>query len=316
MKKVDHLTALKVFRHTVELGSFAGAARHLGLSPAAISKNISELEAHLSVRLLNRTTRRMSVTEAGALYYERVVHVLQDLEEADRSLSAMQDRPSGQLRVSAPTTLMLTYLSPIMPKFLARYPELALYLRTDDRWINIVEAGFDVAIRVSDNLEDSSLIARKLMTVSHVVCGAPAYFEQYGAPETPDDLQRHQCVQFTLSGHIDHWKFTKAGHVVSVAINGRYKVSSSLAARDALRAGLGLSLMPLGYVKEDVEQGRLHTVLDDWSKGDAAVYAVYPSRRHVVAKVRAFLDFLVEELGEGQYRSETVPASRITDASP
>ena len=298
---MDHLTALKVFRHAVDHGSFAGAARHLGLSPAAVSKNIGELEAHLSVRLLNRTTRRMSLTEAGALYYERVVGVLQDLAEADSSLSAMRDVPSGQLRVSAPTTLTLTYLSPIIPKFLARYPELSLYLRTDDRWINIVEEGFDVAIRVSDSLEDSSLIARKLMDISHVVCGAPAYFERRGTPQTPDELQRHPCIQFTLTGHVDHWEFTKAGHVVSLPVNARYKVTSSLAARDAVRAGLGLSMIPWGYVKEDIEQGRLCTVLDDWSKGDAAVYAVYPSRRHVVAKVRAFLDFVTEELSEDRH---------------
>ncbi|QPC42698.1 LysR family transcriptional regulator [Kaustia mangrovi] len=296
---MDRLTALTVFRHVVELKSFAAAARHMRLSPAAVSKNIGELEAHLGVRLLNRTTRRMSLTEAGTLYYDQIVRVLDELEEADSSLGPLQRRPTGLLRVSAPMTLTLVCLSPALPKFLARHPELSLDLRMDDRRVDIVEEGFDVAIRASDRLEDSSLIARRLMTMPHVVCGAPSYFERSGAPASPESLEDHTCIQFTLSGHVDEWTFEKAGRSVRIPVNGRYRVTSSLAVRDALRAGFGLSLMPLAYVREDIEQGRLQTVLDDWSAVNLSVYAVYPSRRHVVAKVRAFLDFLVEELGPG-----------------
>ena len=296
---MDRLTALNVFRHAVELGSFAAASRHLGLSPAAISKNISELETHLAVRLLNRTTRRMSLTEAGALYYDRVVQVLDDLEDADGALGPMQQVPKGLLRVSAPMTLTLARLSSAMPAFLSRYPEISLDLRMDDRRVNIVEDGFDIAIRASDRLEDSSLVARKLMSMPHVVCAAPSYLDRHGAPLSPGDLKDHTCIQFTLSGHADEWTFSKADASASVAIDGRYKATSSLAVRDALVAGFGLSLIPRLYVAEDIAQGRLCTVLDDWSPVETSVYAVYPSRRHVVAKVRAFLDFLVEELGEG-----------------
>ncbi|SDM29114.1 DNA-binding transcriptional regulator, LysR family [Modicisalibacter muralis] len=296
---MDHLTALKVFRQVVELGSFAGAGRHLGLSPPAISKNISELEAHLNVRLLHRTTRRMSLTEAGALYYARVVRILDDLEEADGSLGPLQQTARGLLRISAPMTLTLTCLSTAIPKFLSRYPELSIDLHLDDRRVDIVRDGYDIAIRGSDKLEDSSLIARKLMSLTHVVCGAPAYFERRGIPATPDDLRDHDCVQFTLSGHASEWEFNAAGRSVSVPVDGRYKVTSSLAVRDALCAGFGLSLIPWLYVREDIEQGRLRTVLDDWSSVETGVYAVYPSRRHVVAKVRAFLDFLDAELGNG-----------------
>ena len=296
---MDRLTALNVFRHAVELGSFAAASRHLGLSPAAISKNISELEAHLAVRLLNRTTRRMSLTEAGALYYDRVVQVLDDLEDADGALGPMQQVPKGLLRVSAPMTLTLARLSSAMPAFLSRYPEISLDLRMDDRRVNIVEDGFDIAIRASDKLEDSSLVARKLMSMPHVVCAAPSYLDRHGTPLSPGDLKDHTCIQFTLSGHADEWTFSKADASASVPIDGRYKATSSLAVRDALVAGFGLSLIPRLYVAEDIAQGRLRTVLDDWSPVETSVYAVYPSRRHVVAKVRAFLDFLVEELGEG-----------------
>jgi DNA-binding transcriptional LysR family regulator len=256
------------------------------------------LEAHLGVRLLNRTTRRMSLTEAGALYYDQIARTLDELEEADNSLGPLQQTPRGLLRISAPVTLtLLTPLSTAMPRFLERYPELSLDLRLDDRRVNIVEEGFDLAIRASDSLEDSSLVARKLMTTPHVVCGAPAYFQRTGIPETPDDLRTHNCIQFSLSGHADEWEFRRGGTSVRVPISGRYKVTSSLAVRDALRAGFGLSLIPLIYVKDDIAQGLLGTVLDAWSAVDLSVFAIYPSRRHVVAKVRALVDFLVDEMG-------------------
>lgn len=296
---MDRLTALKVFRHAVELGSFAATARHLGLSPAAVSKNIGELEADLAVRLLNRTTRRMSLTEAGSLYYQRVARVLDELAEADSALGAMQQTPSGLLRVAAPMTLSLISLSAAIPKFLAHYPKVSLDLRLDDRRVNIVEEGFDIAIRGTDSLEDSSLIARKIMVMKHVLCGAPDYFLRCGRPQSPEELAEHSCIKFTLSGHADQWTFEKAGRTVRVPVDGRYQVTSSLAVRDALRAGFGVSLIPWIYVRADLAEGHLETVLDDWSPDEATVYAIYPSRRHLVSKVRAFLDFVVDELGDG-----------------
>lgn len=318
---MDRLTALTVFRQAAELGSFVAVSRRVGLSPAAVSKNIGELEAHLGVRLFNRTTRRMSLTEAGSLYYDRIARVLDDLAEADSVLGPLQETPRGLLRVSAPTTLsLLTPLSAGIPKLLGRYPELSVDLRLDDRRVNIVEEGFDIAIRASDSLEDSSLVARKLMTMPHVVCAAPSYLERFGAPAEPGELRHHNCVQFTLSGHVDEWEFRRDGRSVRVPIAGRYKVTSSLAVRDALRAGFGLSLIPWIYVREDIEQGRLRIVLDAWSAVELSVYAVYPSRRHLVAKLRAFIDFLVEELGTeravGAFYSKTLPAREATNSRP
>jgi len=299
---MDRFTALRVFRAVVASGSFAAAARDLRLSNAAVSKNISELEAHLGTRLLNRTTRSMSLTEAGTIYHERIGRVLDDLEEADTDLGPMQQVPKGLLRVSAPMTLTLVSLSAAMPKFLSRYPELNVNLQMDDRRVNIIEEGFDVAIRGSDNLEDSSLIARKLMALPHVVCGAPSYFNRSGIPGSPEALKDHNCIQFTLSGHASEWEFRQGTRMVRVPIDGQYKVTSSLAVRDALLAGFGLSLIPWLYVREDIKQGRLHTVLNDWSMIEASIYAVYPSRRYLVAKVRVFLDFLVEELGREPFQ--------------
>lgn len=282
----------------MELGSFAASARHLGLSPAAVSKNIGELEAHLGVRVFNRTTRRMSLTEAGSTYYERVVRVLDDLEDADGVIGSMRNVPSGTLRVAAPMTVTLTCLSTAIPGFLERYPDLSLDLHLDDRRVDLIEEGFDIAIRGSDRLEESGLIARKLMTMHHVLCGAPSYFERFGRPQKPENLIDHNCIQFTLSGHATEWTFQNANRSVGIPVKGRYKVSSSLAVRDALCAGFGLSLIPLVYVKDDLEEGRLCTVLDEWSADETTLYAIYPSRQYVVPKVRTFLDFLVETMSE------------------
>ncbi len=291
------MTALTVFRTVVELGSFAAASRQLGLSPPAISKNVSELEAYLSARLINRTTRRMSLTEAGTLYFERVVRILDDLKEADGTLQAVQNTPSGLLRVSAPMTVTLIGLSDAIPKFLKRYPDLSLDLNLDDRRVNLVEEGYDIALRGSDSIEDSGLIARKLMTLDHVLCAAPSYFEAHGLPKKPSDLAQHNCIQFSLSDHSTVWTFRKGRQTEKVPVRGRYKVSSSLAIRDALREGFGLSLIPRMYVAEDVASGALVSALEDWTPDETSLYAVYPSRRYVVPKVRVFLDLLVNELG-------------------
>jgi len=290
---MDHLTALKVFRTTAAAGSFAGAARQLGLSAAAVSKNIAELEAHLKVRLINRTTRSMSLTEAGAAYVERLARILDDLDEADAALAPVGASPGGVLRVSAPLTFALTCISPHISAFMARHPNLRLELNLQDTRIDLIGEGYDLAIRGSDRLEDSSLVARELMTMNHVLCGAPGYFAAHGRPAAPEDLKAHECVQFTLSGHANKWTFRRAGRSVAVPIDGRYKVSSSIAVRDALLAGFGLSLVPRIYVEQELAAGRLEAVLEDWEADRTPVYAVYPSR-HLAAKTRAFVDFLLE----------------------
>lgn len=291
---MDHMVALRVFRTVVEQGSFALAGKTLQLSPAAVSKNIGELERHVQARLLNRTTRRMSLTEAGTIYYQQVRRILDDIADADRSLGALQNTPSGLLRVSAPVSLTLLTLSPMIPAFLARHPELSLDLNLDDRRVDIVKEGYDVAIRGSDRLEESSLVARRLMTLDHVICASPGYFRLRGQPQRPEDLGRHDCVQFTLSGHADEWEFRRDGEAVRVPVDGRYKVTSSIAVRDALLAGFGLSLVPRRYVADDIARGALATALDGWSKVETSIYAVYPSRRYLVPKVRAFVDFAVD----------------------
>lgn len=291
---MDRWTALNVFRAATEEGSFAAAARKLGLSPAAVSKNIGELEDELSVRLFHRTTRRMSLTAEGALYYEKVTPALEALIDADAEISAIGDRPRGHLRISAPVSLTLTRISAELPRFLRDYPELEVSLHLDDRRCDLINDGFDLALRGSDHLEDSSLIARKITVLDHVICGSPGYFEAHTAPTHPEDLRDHELIKFTLSGHADVWTFTQGRHEVRLPVEGRYSVGSSLAVRDALRAGFGLSLIPRLYVQEDLAEGRLSAVLKDWKANETTLYAVYPSRRLLVPKVRVFIAFLKE----------------------
>ncbi len=295
---MDRLTALQVFRHVAELNSFAAAGRRLGLSPPAVSKNIAELEAHVGVRLVHRTTRRMALTDEGRVYLEHVTRGLDALNDADRALCPVKTAPTGTLRVSAPMTVTLTRLSSVIPGFLAAHPGLTLDLHLDDRRVDIVREGFDLAIRGTDHLDDSSLIARKLAVMRHALCGAPSYFAAHGVPRTPADLTGMHAVRFSLSGHADVWEFRKDGRVERVAVRGQYSVSSSLAVRDALRAGLGISLIPLPYVAEDLAQGRLHAVLTDWQTVETTLHAIYPSRQHVAPKLRAFLDFLIGAFAE------------------
>ncbi|MGI9384954.1 MAG: LysR family transcriptional regulator [Methyloligellaceae bacterium] len=294
---MDQLTAMRVFRRVVELQGFSAAARDLGLSNAAVSKNVSELEAHLGTRLLNRTTRRMSLTEPGQGYYQRCVRILEDIEDADLAMSQLQAAPRGTLRVSAPMSFGLLHLAPAIPAYLQRYSEVSVDLVMNDRVVDLVDEGFDVAIRIGSTLADSSMISRRLAPVHRVVCGAPGYFEDRGVPRTPDDLRDHHCLVYSLASSPRLWRFTGADGATAVEIAGRYQVNSSIALRDALMAGLGVTLIPTFIVGEELKRGTLRAVLTDWQAEPQARYAIYPHNRHLSPKVRSFVDFLVERFG-------------------
>ncbi|SHF07955.1 DNA-binding transcriptional regulator, LysR family [Lampropedia hyalina DSM 16112] len=288
---MDRYIALQVFRQVAEQNSFAAAGRRLGLSPAAISKNVAELEAHLGTRLFQRTTRRVSLTGEGALYLAHVQQGLDTLAEGEQLLCQAKLEPVGVLRVSAPLTLAMTQFSSAIPAFLARHPHLTLELDLSDTQVDLVRDGFDLAIRGSRELEDSGLIARKLTAMPYAVCAAAAYLERHGRPATPSELAEHHCIRFSLA-RSDVWTFRQQDRVETVPIDARYSVSSSLAIMDALRAGFGLSLIPRPYVAADLDAGRLQTVLDDWHTDALPIYAIYPSRHYLTPKVRAFIEFL------------------------
>lgn len=297
---MDRYNALLVFRHVAQLGSFAAAARKLRLSAPAISKNVADLESHLGVRLINRTTRSMALTEEGKTYLEHVMRGLDALTEGEAALGNAKAEPTGTLRVSAPMTVTLTRFSQAIPAFLSRYPELRLDLDLDDRRVDIIREGFDVAVRSYGDLEDSGLIAKKLGVMPYALCASPSYFATHGRPLEPIDLKALTHVRFPFGGNADFWEFRKAGRVERIPVAARYSVTSSLAVRDALRAGLGVSLIPIPYVENDLKSGELELALGDWSAAETTHYAVYPSRQHLAPKVRVFIDFLVDQFGRSR----------------
>ncbi len=243
---------------------------------------------------MDEKQRTIVLTEDGTAFLERATRITREVEDAAVDMAERRGTLAGPLRISAPVTFGRMHLGPAIYPFLARHTEIALTLDLDDRRVDIVREGFDLAIRGSDKLEDSSLIARKLAVMPHVLCAAPSYFQKHGVPETPSDLKALDHIRFGLSSHADAWEFSKDGRMERIAVAARYSVTSSLAVRDALRTGFGVSLIPRPYVENDLRNGRLQPALEDWSTVETTLYAVYASRQYIAPKIRVFLDFLIE----------------------
>jgi DNA-binding transcriptional LysR family regulator len=306
---MDSLTSMKVFGAIVEAGSFASAARRLKLSRAVVTKHVAALEDRLNVRLLERTTRRLSVTEAGGRYYERCSHILAEIEDAEREATQATAVPRGTLRISAPHTFATMHIAPHLAGFRQRFPEVNVEIILSDRFVDLLEEGFDLAIRVADGLPESSLVARQLAVCRFVVCGAPEYFKRHGEPKVPDDLAKHPCLGYTLSPREHSWVFVcphDQRHVVNVS--GPLRSNSGDLLREAAVGGAGVMLLPTFYVGEDLERGRLKAVLTDYRVQDYGIYAVYPSRKHLTAKVKALIDYLSERYGAEPYWDEWLKA--------
>jgi len=297
---VDKLAAMHAFRRVIELGSFRAAARDLGRSNAAVSTQIGDLEGELGATLITRRTRRLALTEVGRAYYERCARILDDLAEAETAVASLQSAPRGLLRVNAPMSFGLLHLAPALPAYMQRCPEVRVDLVMNDRAVDLVEEGFDVAVRVRTGLPDSSLIARRLAPVRRVVCAAPDYLERYGCPERPEDLARHRCLIYSLSASPTEWTFAPrvGGELLITAVTPYFTANSSIALREALLAGSGVALVPTFVVGPDMEAGRLRPVLSDFEIPLHTMYALYPSTRHLSPKVRSFVDFLVGQYGD------------------
>ncbi|HME84099.1 MAG TPA: LysR family transcriptional regulator [Roseiarcus sp.] len=298
---MDRLAALETFVRVAEARSFSEAARRLRASKSAVSRNIGALEAELGVRLFQRTTRSLNLTEAGRSYCERAARILADLEEANLAVSQLQAAPRGRLRVSAPMSFGFLHLAPALPDFLARYPEVAVDITMSDRFVDLVDEGFDVAVRIGA-LEDSSLIARKLAPIRRVVCASPSYFKSRGAPETPDDLKRHECLSNSNIASSQEWRFTtRDGKPWPVEVKGRLSANNGDLLRIAALKGLGVVNLPTFIVGSDLQAGALATTLDEFITQDMTLSAVYPQSRHLSPKVRALVDFLVDRFGPHPY---------------
>jgi LysR family transcriptional regulator for bpeEF and oprC len=292
---MDQFSGILTFVRTVEAGSFTKAAHKLGISPSGVSKAISRLEAQFKVRLLQRTSRSITITPEGAAFYARCSQIVTDLEEAGQLLSRAQEAPRGLLRVTLPLSVGRLHLARALPEFARRYPEVKMEARLTDRTVDLIEEGFDVAVRMGKP-PDSRLVARQLATGVLTTCAAPSYLKRRGAPRTPEDLENHNCIHFVVptTGRIQEWKFQRNGKRLSIAVPGNLSLDHAEALVEAAVAGTAL-IQISSYVTSPAIRARLlKPVLAEFQLESPAVWVLYPQNRNLMPRVRAFVDFLVE----------------------
>ncbi|MHB1109516.1 MAG: LysR family transcriptional regulator [Devosia sp.] len=287
------LSRIRAFAQVFDAGGFSAAARQHGRSKALLSKYVTDLEDHLGVRLMNRTTRKLSLTEAGEVYYREASQLLQQLDDLDATISDQTAAPRGLVRISAPRNLGETTLAPAIFAFMAKNPMVTIDLRLEDRFVDLVDEGIDVALRISV-LADSSLIARKIADVKHIICGSPELIAKYGLPQSGEALRNMPCILDTNMAAHTNWRFSDKGRQYSVHVSGPARVNSPVAAMEAALAGLGFAVVPFYLAEPMIAAGRLVPVLEDQMLEGASLQAVYPHRRHLAGKVRALIDHLVK----------------------
>lgn len=293
---MDKLASLRAFTKVVELGSFSEAGRALRLSRSAISKYINDLENELGVQLLNRTTRQVSPTENGQVYFERAIGVLSELDAADQAVTHLQATPRGLLRVNAPMSFGTLQLGPAIADFMERYPELRIQLVLSDAQVDPVQDGLDVTLRIAE-LESSSLIARKILPIDRVVAASPGYFERHGTPKHPSDLRDHNCLAYGFLTTGNQWKLTGQDGDHWIQPRWTLCVNNAEVLRDAAINARGIAVLPVFIASDALNDGRLKTCLTDYRPPQLALYAIYPPTQHLAVKVRLFIDFLVERFG-------------------
>jgi DNA-binding transcriptional LysR family regulator len=293
---MDTFSGMRLFTEVVEGGSFSAAARRLGMAPSSVARGIGALEDELGVRLLNRTTRKLGMTEAGRLFHERSKRILVEVDDARLSVTQLEAEPRGTLRVSMPVAFGRLHIAPALPEFLASYPRLQIDLSLTDTFVDLVEEGVDLAIRIGE-LQDSSLIARRLATNTRVICGSPGYFERAGMPTAPRDLSGHDCLLYKRQSNRAIWRLRDQERTYEVEVRGPLWANNADALHTAALSGVGLAILPTWMVGADVRRGALQVAFADYqvSPGalDTSIYAVFPYARHLSPKVRALVDFLV-----------------------
>lgn len=298
---MNSLTDIAVFVQVVDSGSFTAAAERLGISKSVVSKYVTRLESHLGARLLNRTTRRLSQTEVGRVFYERSRKGLADIEDAQSEVSRMQSEPRGTLRLNAPMSFGILHVAPALPEFLKLYPDIIVDANFDDRKVDVIEEGFDISIRISE-LPDSSLVAKRLGPCRHAIVAAPEYIERYGTPRTPEELGEHNIISYRYQESSLAWHFQAPDNKsTAVNVSGSLKMNNSLALRAALLEGAGIARTPTFVVGKDIREGNLISLLRDYEILDVTIFLVYPQRRHLSPKVRAFVDFMAMRITEAPY---------------
>lgn len=297
---MDPLDGIAAFARVVGSGSFSAAARRLNISKSAVSAHVQRLEERLGVRLLNRTTRRLSLTEAGAAYYRHCARILIEAEAAEQAASALQREPRGTLRISAPDSFGWMHVAPAVPPFLKRYPDLTIDINLSPAHVNLVDEGLDLAIRIGI-LEDSALVVRRLAPSRIVLCAAPAYLDEHGTPRMPADLAGHNCLCADLLTWGDEWRLAGKGGEVRVTVGGSFRSNNAEMLRVAALDGVGIAALPTWVVAGELRSGMLRRVLTAWEAPVSTIYAVYPGNRLMSMKVRAFVDHLARRFGHTPY---------------
>lgn len=294
---MNDLLAMRAFVQIVESGSISNAARRLNMSVSSVSRHLNALEDDLGVRLLNRTTRNQNVTEAGRIYLASAVRILSEISSARRGVAAFQSEAKGVLRVEARASVGGAVIGPALPRFLESYPDMRIDFTLNDERADLVAEGIDVAVWLG-KLSDSSMIARRLSRSRRLIVGSPSYFERFGHPRRPEDLQTHNCLVFKGGGYADAWRFEGRDEIKEIPLSGNLRTTSSVVLLNSAMGGLGLALLHAWMVRSAIEKGRLVPVLADYDVSptdqDTGLYAVYPHSRGLSPKVRVFIDFLVD----------------------
>ncbi|MHB1302247.1 MAG: LysR family transcriptional regulator [Acidiphilium sp.] len=300
---MDQLTLLNTFVRVAERGSFSGVARDFNTSQPVISRQIAALEDQLGVRLIQRTTRRLSLTEDGHVYLEHARAVVDAMDAAKASVGTARKAATGQVRLGVPTSVGM-YLAARLPEFFARHPGMSIDLKMRDGAFDLVEEGLDLVISVAEATQ-ASVITRVIGSAASVLVAAPAYLAARGTPAAPQELLKHECIVYTRPGIDRNWRFHGNGTEETVTVQGRFHVDSSEAVRRAARAGLGIALLPRLTTIDDVNAGRLVTLLDTWVPTKVKIHAVLPSRRYIAARTRVILDFLTAEIEQTPFLNST-----------
>ena len=291
---MDRFSSMDNFIRVVEAGSITGAADRLGVAKSAVSRRLKELEEHLGVELFHRTTRRMNLTETGRAFYHQSVRILEDVLEAELATSKAHGTLKGSLKVALPSSFGLTHMGPAIQEFLKEHPQIEFDLDFNDREVDLIQEGFDLAIRIA-KLPDSSLIARRLAPIQTVLCASPEYLKRMGTPQTPEELINHQCLVYSLIHDFEHWHLTEGkGELIKTKIHPYMKATSGEFLSGAAVEGQGIILTPTFIVYKEIERGTLVPILKDYRLAKIDAYAIYPQTRHLSQRVRAFVDFLVK----------------------
>lgn len=295
---MELLVEMMTFARVVELKSFSAAAEALSTSKSQVSKQIGALESALGVRLLNRTTRRMSLTEIGAAYYEHCARIVQEIDAAEATVTQLQAAPRGILKITTPVVFAAMHLAPALQKFLKQHPQVEVEVNATDRVVDLVEEGYDLAIRITDH-PTPTMVARRIAPVRWVTCAAPAYLKRVGTPQTPQDLLQHQCLFYPGLPALRHgWRYRIGSKEVLIPVSGNCRVNSSEVLLQMALAGSGIVLFPTYVVGPHLKSGRLREILSDHvAHPDMSLYATYMPNRYLQPKVRAFIDHLVEYFG-------------------